>query len=482
MTPARFRAIVRSAAHVALASSCGASVYACSSGTASTTGDAGADVTTGDPPLGGDDAFADEASYACAPPLPNMLDGLTPVMPVDHVELREQDVGDAVDGGTTYSAPRTVATHGQPCAGATDRPACQAALAAITLEGAAWNEGWYTDGDNAIGRGAGGPYAKQLGIYTRGDTVGVLRTTAEMRAFLGSVESLEEARLLLVTMNQPLVCTTTPARSGWRKNDDGSFELLIAGVECGTFIKYRVRYHVGRDGTVTQVARDPSLAGNRAVCGRAPEGLARPAHDASSGDAVTAHLVLSAYLEAASVVAFRRLELELRRLNAPASLVARAQRARADEIGHARDLAALARRSGGVVPPLAIARGTVRSVLDIALENAVEGCVRETYGALVAAFQAERCAPGLRPLLRRIAIDEARHAELAHDVARWLDRRLAAHERAAVASARAGALAELREAVAQEPDAELVRTHGVPGAAAAVALLAGVEGVLRAAA
>ncbi|HSO39812.1 MAG TPA: ferritin-like domain-containing protein [Labilithrix sp.] len=474
----RFRALVRGVVRVALASSCGAAAYACSDGSTPTTVTPGAE----DGPEGGADgaseasAFADEAAFACAAPLPSVLDGLTPAMAVDYVEVREQDWTSSDDGGTRLSAPRAAATHGTACATATNAAACTTALAALSGD----HGGWYTDGDTEIGRGIGGPYKKQFLVYTRGDTVSALLSTKDVAAFLGTIESLEEARLLLETMNQPLVCTTDPARSGWRKADDGSWEIMVAGRACGTLIPYRTRYRVARDGAVTVVARDPSLS-NGSVCGRRPAGLVK--HDTCGDhDAVTNHLVTSAYLEAASVVAFRRLELELRRFGAPPSLVARAQRSRADEIAHARDTARLARERGGVVPPLDIAPMTVHSLVEVALENAAEGCVRETYGALVAAFQAERCAPELRAFHRRIAADEARHAELAHDVARWLDRKLSPAERARVVAARAQALAELRTAALEAPDAAVARQLGVPDAVAARALIDGLDRAFLAAA
>ncbi len=238
-------------------------------------------------------------------------------------------------------------------------------------------------------------------------------------------------------------------------------------------------YLVARDGTITEVARDPAFI-NGSRCGRQPAGLVWS--DPGGGDAVTRHLVRAAYLEAASVVAFRRLELELRRFGAPPSLVARTRRSRAEEIDHARETAQLARARGGVVPALDVTPMSVRSLVDIALENAVEGCVRETYGALVASFQAERCAPELRPLLRRIAVDEASHAQLAHDVARWLDRQLARTDRARVTAARAGALADLRAAAIVDPEPQVAEQLGVPTREAAIMLIDGLERVFLAAA
>jgi hypothetical protein len=54
-----------------------------------------------------------------------------------------------------------------------------------------------------------------------------------------------------------------------------------------------------------------------------------------------------------------------------------------------------------------------RSLEELAVENAVEGCVRETYGALTAIWQARTAKdPSVAAAVRRIARDETRHAAL----------------------------------------------------------------------
>ncbi len=117
-----------------------------------------------------------------------------------------------------------------------------------------------------------------------------------------------------------------------------------------------------------------------------------------------------------------------------------------------------------------VERGPVRSLLAIALENAVEGCVRETWGALLAAYQAEHAEGSLRGMFRVIARDEAQHALLGHRVAEWAERSLPATERAQVASARAQAVEALFASLAVEPAPEFVRVAGVPRSAQALAM------------
>jgi hypothetical protein len=60
------------------------------------------------------------------------------------------------------------------------------------------------------------------------------------------------------------------------------------------------------------------------------------------------------------------------------------------------------------------------SLLAIALKNAVEGCVRETYGAVVNLVESRWSSdPEVRRAMWSIAENECRHAELARALARW---------------------------------------------------------------
>ena len=128
--------------------------------------------------------------------------------------------------------------------------------------------------------------------------------------------------------------------------------------------------------------------------------------------------------EHASVAAFSRFALHLLSVGAPPALVAAAQRAALDEIRHARDAFALAHRYGrrdvGPAPLRVDDSLGALSLADIAELTAEEGCVGETLGAILAAEQAGFASdPIAHDVLRRIARDEARHAELAWSFVRW---------------------------------------------------------------
>lgn len=200
--------------------------------------------------------------------------------------------------------------------------------------------------------------------------------------------------------------------------------------------------------------------------GRRPAELQLPTCEVE--DEVGALFATATQLEAASVDAFAILAAELRAHGAPPCLIAGAERARKDEVRHARMTAALARRfSACAVPPI-VTRREVRSLLQIALENAVEGCVREAYGAFLASWQAAAATDEfVRKVMRRIAPDEVRHAELAFAVEDWILPQLSAAEQRLVAEARARAARELLGELAAPPAVALQLTAGLPPPAVA---------------
>ena len=205
--------------------------------------------------------------------------------------------------------------------------------------------------------------------------------------------------------------------------------------------------------------------------GRRPSGLKRAQHGALSG--FGCHLAAAAWLEAASVDAFRLLRRELRAVGAPRRLLRSASRSARDERRHARIAGALARRFGVAVPAVACDVAPPRSLTELAVENAVEGCVRETWGALVALRQAARASDlDVRAAMSRIAPDEVRHAELAWAIDRWLNQRLSVAQRRQVQRARRAAFAELaRELRLELPVTERTRL-GLPGRDEAAAMWA----------
>jgi len=206
------------------------------------------------------------------------------------------------------------------------------------------------------------------------------------------------------------------------------------------------------------------------VGGRCPDGF-RAAIRSSGTNELGMWLAGSAELEAASVDAFQILAGELTAHRAPARLVFAAREAAGDEARHARIMGALASRHGGSPRAVRVARRPTRDLEAIALENAVEGCVRETFAALVACRQARVATdPAIRAAMAGIAQDETRHATLAWAVARWADGQLSPAARGRVRQAREAARDALVAEVARPQVPALRDAAGLPDADEAVRL------------
>jgi hypothetical protein len=379
------------------------------------------------------------------------LAGLTPATPVDYLELRE-----TFGSGT----PTILAGAGSPCETATNLTACNAALDAAT------SPGWLLAPSGGLS-----PTTYVYLVYTRGDTVATIDTYDALKTFLAPIDNVHDAALLVAEDPDARYTIECGANTGGAVGD--GYEVVAdTGDTCGQGTHLdQVLLSVSSAGDVT-VVQDVVIKNGDPNCvsGRRPEGLAR--HVRSCNDAVGAFFAECAYLEAASVPAFDRLARELRAHGAPARLVKRALRARADEVRHAKATAALARRRGASPEAVVVELLPVRSLLEIAIENAVEGQVRETYGALVAVHQAAHASDAhIAAVMRAIAEDETRHAALAWDVAEWIDARLTDDERRRVAEARAEAVATLRSALAAPIAHDLAHETGIPSATKALAML-----------
>jgi hypothetical protein len=211
----------------------------------------------------------------------------------------------------------------------------------------------------------------------------------------------------------------------------------------------------GADTCADGAARGPS------GCGRRPPGL--EGAPASIGGDLCMYFQEMARLEAASVPAFRRLGHELRLHGAPRRLLDAARRAASDEVVHTRLGRTLAERFGGRYEPPRIRPAPVRSLEELAIDNATEGGVRETFGALIATWQGRAATdPVVRRIMRRIGVDETRHAALALRVMDWTNRRLSEEGRRRLREARRSCAADVLRELDWTPPPELVSLAGVP--------------------
>ena len=163
-------------------------------------------------------------------------------------------------------------------------------------------------------------------------------------------------------------------------------------------------------------------------------------------------LASAVYLEAASVHSFRRMAREIDAHDLGSHLSRWARRSAREEARHARLMMRLARRAGvRHFPRVERPAPRVRSLEEIAIENAIEGCIRETFGALLAMREAGRAADDeARATLTEIARDETSHAALAWALSDALSRKLDAPARARVLRARRAEVASMQAQLATD--------------------------------
>lgn len=363
---------------------------------------------------------------------------------------------------------QTIATIGSLCSKATNAAAC------TTKTEQAPTTGWDPWAGADLGPRQATP---EHAVATIGDEVRILTTIEALAATLAPIDDVDEAATLLALKGYEPLCgsgaTSVPAARA--KGDGFELQLQTSG-SCGAAVK-RAIIAVNKDGMFETVSEETISKGGPTACGRRPATLAQESFvdDGSVGSL----LARMAHLEAASIPAFGWLARDLERHDAPIELLQRVEQARRDEIRHARVMRAAARQRGYEPERPRIGRAAARSLFELARENATEGCVRETFGALVATHQARFAGDAeLAALFADIAVDETRHASLSWDLADWLDAQLTENERAAVAAARAAAFAELAQEVRTSPSPETRALAGMPSAEAAASLLSALDAAL----
>ncbi len=306
-------------------------------------------------------------------------------------------------------------------------------------------------------------------VLTGGDEIQVIASLDPLTKKLLPVDSKEKLGLF-VRYKYPNGCDftareTTGGYEVWARN------RLVS--DCPVTYNNQL-YSIGKDG-ITSLLKEEKAGESSGVCaGRRPEGL--PPCRAVASSELGAFFAQIAYLEAASVEAFDRLARELMQLQAPADLAIDCLHAATDEVRHAAQIGELAERFGGTVAEPELTPAAPRSMLALALENAVEGCVRETYGALEASFQAEHAIdPEVRAVMSGIARDETAHAALSWRIHAWLEDQLPVEDWRKVEGAMREAIGHLREELGAPRGGALCAVAGLPDGETAVALLDGLH-------
>lgn len=206
--------------------------------------------------------------------------------------------------------------------------------------------------------------------------------------------------------------------------------------------------------------------------GRFHEGVCKPS-EIHAQNHTQRWLSRAAQSERASVQSFVLLAKELEAYQLPPALLQRIHKAAQEEIGHARMMYHLCAVQGATIPTMQESTLPQRSLFDIALENAVEGCVHERYAALQAHYQAQNIKNNaLQPWLAQIAHEETEHTTLADELHSWIMPQLSSKEQEAVHEAKQKAQQELEAYIAQrEVPIELQETLGLPNQAQATMLV-----------
>lgn len=197
--------------------------------------------------------------------------------------------------------------------------------------------------------------------------------------------------------------------------------------------------------------------------GRHPAGIVPT--DFSELHGAGGYLARMAHFEAASVSAFIHLAEELDDLGAPLQFVEMAKQAAREEVVHAQAVASLAMKRGARAPSPRLEPPPLRTLEEVATENATEGCVREAFGALVGLYQSVHArAPDVRATMNMIAEDEITHAAFSFRLHHHFATRMDDEARLRVEATRECALAELLHRAFTFEDAPWRDELGLPDA------------------
>mgnify|MGYP000088379020 FL=1 len=204
----------------------------------------------------------------------------------------------------------------------------------------------------------------------------------------------------------------------------------------------------------------------RPVLGRLPNGLHLTNNQAvtqSSVNVIGQYLADMTAMETAAITAFYYLSRELEAYAAPAELIARAREAVLEETRHSEMAALLAASFDAEMPEISVDDFCLRPLYEIALENAVEGCVNETFAAACGLWQSEYAQLDVfRKVIGHITEEEMGHAALSWDIHQWIMPQLSQAEQEQIHRAQASAVDSLVDDFKQESNPVLHQAFGLP--------------------
>ena len=395
------------------------------------------------------------------------LQAVEPQEAVDYLELRRVEEVQFTEAEDPFGEPRVLDADGDKCGAASDVEACVAEFDALPVA----SEIVTYDGFGDL------KFHDSL-AYTRAETAAVLGSTDGIKSFLGDIDAPGDAALWARVQGHRIVCgegnDVGAHADGFvlhtKNGSDGCGADVVESV-----ILVRPDGEISVIQTVVVQEGDPNCS-----VGRIPDGFCR-GRRSPGRNPVGRFLARVAELEAASVEAFAQFGAELSAHRAPRAFVAAAASARQDEVRHAAATRRLARRYGSGVASSPVPAAPLKGLVAMASDNAAEGCVRETFGALVAHAQARQARdPQVRRGMQTIARDETRHAALSWRVAAWARTRMGSAERARVTRSARQSVERLREELTAPLHPQVHAVLGMPEPAEAGALFGGLHaGLLR---
>jgi hypothetical protein len=296
----------------------------------------------------------------------------------------------------------------------------------------------------------------------------IMKSKQELAAFLAPIDNVAEATAVAQYFDGLNMDMCTDKRAGITCESD-AFVVVANHSECGKEQWLKVKVPHSGAAPTTEVIEETH---NMCSIGRVPDGCEASHQNSKQWLTIADFWSQCAGLEAASVPAFYLLAEDLRAVGAPAALIEAAIKSAEDEMRHAAEVFYLAVQAGGQSQEVRVPSRAPKSLFDMAHENAVEGCVRETFGAFVAAYQAQAATnPEARSVLVKIAEDELRHAALSHEIAAWAEPQLSDEQRLQIEFDRRQLITQLRRSVDTNHAAEIYSEAGYPGAEAATRML-----------
>lgn len=234
--------------------------------------------------------------------------------------------------------------------------------------------------------------------------------------------------------------------------------------ECGSRLDTK-EIHCTATYTDTQILTVPQLpSGTTPACpapGRMPAGL--HIHEYETSNALGHYFAQMTAMESAAVTAFRYLLRELEAYQAPLELVEATHAAIGEEINHAKLAGMLAKAYDAPIPRIEVEDFQLRSLYEIALENAIEGCVNETFAAACGLWQQEHAEHAtFRAVIAHVTEDECNHAALSWAIHDWAMPQLTPAEQTHIRQAQAEAVDKLALNFLREEHPVVCRAVGLP--------------------